>query len=118
MLPIFENLGYNVAGGEFVYAEQGKVDTEKQITIVEKLNAMGLPMDDDYLYETFHVTKPKDYDYIKQQKEEQKQALREALNGSKNEEKDHLNTVQKTFKNNLRSFFGLAPIAAGADTDF
>lgn len=120
MLPIFENLGYNVAGGEFVYAEQGKVDTEKQITIVEKLNAMGLPMDDDYLYETFHVTKPKDYDYIKQQKEAQKQALREALNNPhRKEDEDDLNTVQKSFKNNLRSFFGLAPkTTKGADTDF
>ena len=120
MLPIFENLGYNVTGGEFVYAEQGKVDTEKQITIVEKLNSMGLPIDDDYLYETFHVTKPQNYEAIKKEKEAQKQALREVLNNPhRKEDEDDLNTVQKSFKNNLRSFFGLAPkTTKGADTDF
>ena len=122
MHPIFSSLGFNVEGGEFVYAKKSKMDPTQQIGIVEKLQGMGLPMDDDWLYETFGVEKPKDYDKQKSEKEAQKEAIRKALNAPTVPDgsaggKDDLNTVQKPFKNLLRGFFGIAP-ATGADTDF
>lgn len=122
MRPIFAALGFNVDGGEFVYAKKDKIIPSQQIDIVQKLQSMGLPMDDDWLYETFGVEKPKDYDKQKAEKEAQKEAVRKALNAPAAPDgsaagKDSLNSDKKPFKNLLRGFFGIAP-ATGADTDF
>lgn len=116
--PIFANLGYNVEGGEFVYAKKDKIIPSQQIDIVQKLQGMGLPMDDDWLYETFGVEKPKDYDKQKADALAQKEAIRRSLNDKEDKpEKENLNGDKKAFKNSLRSFFGIAPVT-GADTDF
>lgn len=119
MRPIFANLGYNVEGGEFVYAQKDKIIPSKQIDIVQKLQSMGLPMDDDWLYKTFGVAKPKDYDKQKSDALAQKEAIRRRLSGNEEDkpEKENLNSDKKVFKNRLRSFFGIAPVT-GADTDF
>ena len=106
MRPVFQNLGFNVDGGEFVYAKHDKINPSQQIDIVQKLSSMGLPMDDDYLYETFSVRKPDNYDELKLQKESERQAMRDALAADKGDRK---NTSQTPINNRLRSFFGLAP---------
>lgn len=106
MRPVFQNLGFNVDGGEFVYAKHDKINPSQQIDIVQKLSSMGLPMDDDYLYETFSVRKPDNYDELKLQKEAERQAMRDALAADKGGKK---NTSQTPINNRLRSFFGLAP---------
>lgn len=111
MKDIFASLGFDVEGGEFVYAKKDKVDPEKHIDIVQKLSAMGLPMDDDYLYETFSVAKPKDYKEIKARKEQEREAVRQSLQNIPDEHKT-------PFKQRLNSFFGLAPQSHGANTDF
>lgn len=80
MTPIFQNLGFNVDGGEFVYAAKEKIEPTQQLTIVQGLKNMGLPMDDDWLYETFGVEKPKDYDQQKADALALKQALSQKLN--------------------------------------
>lgn len=69
MRPVFQNLGFNVDGGEFVYASHDKINPSQQIDIVQKLSSMGLPIDDDYLYETFSVRKPDNYEELKLMKE-------------------------------------------------
>ena len=120
MRPIFANLGFNVEGGEFVYAKKDKINPSQHIDIITKLNGMGLPMDDDWLYETFGVEKPKDYDRKKAEIEAQKEALRQSLTESQPQSgtsEGHLNNDKKGFKNRLSRFFGIAP-ATGADTDF
>lgn len=106
MRPVFQNLGFNVDGGEFVYARHDKINPSQQIDIVQKLSSMGLPMDDDYLYETFSVRKPDNYDELKLMKEAERQAMRDALAADKGDKK---NTSQTPINNRLRSFFGLAP---------
>lgn len=106
MRPVFQNLGFNVDGGEFVYARHDKINPSQQIDIVQKLSSMGLPMDDDYLYETFSVRKPDNYDELKLIKEAERQAMRDALAADKGDKK---NTSQTAINNRLRSFFGLAP---------
>lgn len=120
MRPIFANLGFNVEGGEFVYAKKDKINPSQHIDIITKLNGMGLPMDDDWLYETFGVEKPKDYDKKKAEIEAQKEALRQSLTESQPQSgtsEGHLNNDKKAFKSRLSRFFGIAP-ATGADTDF
>jgi phage gp29-like protein len=117
MKPIFSDLGFNVDRGEFVYAKKEHVDPSKQIDIVSKLNDMGLPLDDDYLYDTFSVEKPKDYDAKKLQKEDEKQqklvAAQQALHQSDDDKEG-----DGKFRNRLMSFFGIAPHEPGADNDF
>ena len=68
---------------------------------------MGLPIDDDYLYETFCVAKPDNYKQLKEEKEAAKAAFREQLGLQVND--DDKNTDKTAFKQHLRSFFGLAP---------
>ena len=119
MKPIFTSLGFNVEGGDFVYAHKDKVDTQEMLSVVKGMKEMGLPMDDDWLYETFGIEKPKDYDKQKESIEAQKQAIRKSLQraGEAPHREEPLNTDKKPFKDRLKSFFGVAP-AIGADTDF
>lgn len=112
MRPIFASLGFNVEGGEFVYAKKDKINPAQQIDIVQKLSSMGLPIDDDYLYETFCVAKPDNYKQLKEEKEAAKAAFKEQLGLQVNDDdkkKQDKNTDKTAFKQHLRSFFGLAP---------
>ena len=112
MRPIFASLGFNVEGGEFVYAKKDKINPAQQIDIVQKLSSMGLPIDDDYLYETFCVAKPDNYKQLKEEKEAAKAAFREQLGLQVNDDdkkKQDKNTDKTAFKQHLKSFFGLAP---------
>lgn len=112
MRPIFASLGFNVEGGEFVYAKKDKINPAQQIDIVQKLSSMGLPIDDDYLYETFCVAKPDNYKQLKEEKEAAKAAFREQLDLQDNDDdkkKQDKNTDKTAFKQHLKSFFGLAP---------
>ena len=112
MRPIFASLGFNVEGGEFVYAKKDKINPAQQIDIVQKLSSMGLPIDDDYLYETFCVAKPDNYKQLKEEKEAAKAAFREQLGMQGNDDdkkKQDKNTDKTAFKQHLRSFLGLAP---------
>ncbi len=84
MQPIFAALGFNTDGGEFIYARKDRLDPSTNLQIVQGLHAIGLPMDDDWLYETFSIQKPDNYEEIKAQKEAERQALQQALNEPNN----------------------------------
>ena len=121
MKDLFNALGFNTDGGEFVYAKKDKIDVAQQIDIVQKCSNMGLPIDDDYLYDTFGIEKPKDYNALKEQKNAEKEALKAALTSSKEEEeKGNSNDNKTSFKQRLNSFFGIAPTkgAKANITDF
>ena len=121
MKDLFNALGFNTDGGEFVYAKKDKIDVAQQIDIVQKCSNMGLPIDDDYLYDTFGIEKPKDYNALKEQKNAEKEALKAALNSDKEEEeKGNSNDNKTSFKQRLNSFFGVAPTkgAKANTTDF
>ena len=118
MRPIFASLGFNVDGGEFVYAKKDKINPSQQIDIVQKLSSMGLPIDDDYLYETFCIKKPDNYLQLKADKEAQREAMREALaSQSFQNSQSSQDSGQKSFRQRLDGFFGLAP-DKGAASDF
>jgi phage gp29-like protein len=123
MAPIFSRLGFNVEGGEFVYVKPDRVDLAQQLQIVQGLKGMGLPMDDDWLYTTFGVEKPKDYDRQKAEAEAQSAAIRSALTDPEPDDRPSpkpdapKDPRKSTVKDRLRGFFGLAP-HTGADTDF
>lgn len=131
MRPIFSNLGFNTEGGEFVYAKKDKTHPTQQVDIVLKLNSIGLPISDDYLYEFSGIPKPENYDELLAEKKAEKEALQAQLLGGdatstdegnlSEEEKTQGNTPpqgKKGLRNLLSRFFSLAPLPGGADSDF
>jgi phage gp29-like protein len=107
MTPIFKALGYNTDGGEFVYAKVDDIEPTQMLAVVQGLKNMGLPMEDDWLYETFKVQKPANYNEQIAAAKAQKDAIRQALEHSDKDNKDDKD--KNEVKNALRSFFGLAP---------
>ena len=121
MTEIFSNLGINTAGGEFVHIEPKYTDKQVQINVVSKLKELGLPMSDDYLYKTFEIEKPDDYDALKRDidatrlaAEERTRQLADRLNRPGGEEPTNEDKVR--FFDRFRRFFGLAP-QGGAPAD-
>ena len=111
MTEIFAALGVDTTGGEFVRVEEKYTDKQVQINVVSKLKELGLPMSDDYLYRTFDVEKPDDYDALKRDidatrlaAEERSRQLADRLN-----ETEPTNEQKARFFDRFRSFFGLAP---------
>lgn len=131
MRPIFSALGFNTDGGEFVFAKKDKTHPIQQVDIVLKLNSIGLPISDDYLYEFSGIPKPDNYDELLAEKKAEKEALQAQLLGGEatptdegdlsEEEKTKGNTPpqgKKSLRNLLSRFFSLAPLQGGADSDF
>ena len=117
MTDIFASLGVNTEGGEFVRVEQKYQDKQVQINVVSKLKDMGLPMSDDYLYQTFDVEKPEDYDARKEAIEAEKAAQAErARQLADRLNQEPTNAEKRKFLDRFRSFFGLAP-QGGASQD-
>ena len=130
MRKIFAALGYNLEGGEFRFIETKQIDKTVQLQVVTQMMDRGLPIADDYLYDTFDIDKPEDYDKLKaeaQQKAEEKAAQQQALmqrlqqeNGGKKTGKkpvEPTDDTDMTFWNRVRSFFSGAP-QDGADFPF
>ena len=123
MTDIFANLGIVTKGGHFRYKEDRKIDPYAQINIVTQLHNMGLPMDDEYLYATFNIDKPKGYEAQKKAKEELKQAMQKSLqNPSKEEEEEENGNDPKKGLTNMQKralgFFDQAHKTVGEDTDW
>nr|DAX38773.1 MAG TPA: portal [Caudoviricetes sp.] len=128
MIPIFEALGYNVSGGKFVSAKRKEIDITTQADIYLKMQQLGLPLDADDVYEALNVKKPDDFDKQIAEQEEQRKALAASLEGASKEDqtpseehsKEDKKKGDKSLKDRLAHFFGLAPgeTPLGEDTDF
>ena len=128
MIPIFEALGYNVSGGKFVSAKRKEIDITTQADIYLKMQQLGLPLDADDVYEALNVKKPDDFDKQIAEKEEQRKVLAASLEGASKEDqtpseepsKEDKKKGDKSLKDRLAHFFGLAPgeTPLGADNDF
>jgi len=120
------NLGFDLSNGKFVFVPKENVDTAKQADIVVKMQGLGLPLDNDYLYETFGIKKPDNYDALLKQKADEKLLLQQQEQAAKAaaEKAKKTNTIpdntftnkeENTFFNRLKSFFAKAPENNGAD---
>ena len=58
----------NTAGGEFSFVVPQNKDLSARVQIDMQLKNMGLPISDDYLYETYGIEKPKNYEELKKAK--------------------------------------------------
>lgn len=135
MTDIFANLGINTEGGEFVYVENLKLDPNKHVDVIQKAKAMGLPIDDDYLYKVLKIEKPENYEQLKAEIQAQEEANRQlqqqmanAMGTPKTKEEMELRNRMISFLNKnltldnsneldnarLTGFFGLAPNGNGA----
>lgn len=137
---ILARMGIDTAGGEFCFPEKKDLDPTSKINILTQLRTgFNLPVDDDYLYEEFGISKPADYEQIKRDEEERR--AREAEKAKRAAEQipqkdggtddDPADSEEeqpgdgkdlpepdekqkKTFKNWLKSFFAKAPWNTGA----
>ena len=103
MTDLLESFGYPVRGGRFAFVSEKNTDPTKRVDILTKLNALGLPLDHDQLYEEFGLNKPKDYD--RQMASKQKQEPLPSAVPVEPEKKEE----KRTFHNLLSRFFGEAP---------
>ena len=137
---ILARMGIDTAGGEFCFPEKKDLDPTSKINILTQLRTgFNLPVDDDYLYEEFGISKPADYEQIKRDEEERR--AREAEKAKRAAEQipqkdggtdddpadpeeeqpgdgkdlpEPDEKQKKTFKNWLKSFFAKAPWNTGA----
>ncbi|MBQ9231567.1 MAG: DUF935 family protein [Prevotella sp.] len=127
MTEIFQAMGIDTGGGKFVYMEPKNVDlTAKMNILVQAQTNFGLPVSDDYLYETFGIEKPKDYDSLKEEQRKRVDAyiasqMRKGDEGQDtdpdNQDKQPANRQRRTFWMRMRDFFAQAP-TDGAHLDW
>ena len=118
MTDIFAALGVNTEGGEFVHVEPKYADKQVQINVVSKLKEMGLPMSDEYLYETFDIAKPDDYEARKAEIDAEKAAKEERARqiAERMSQGEPTNEEKAKFFDRFKRFFGIAP-QGGASAD-
>lgn len=135
MADIFAAMGIDTRGGEFTFPEPKYIDLTAKSNILVQLAAnFRLPVSDEYLYETFGIEKPRDYDQLKKQIEED-HLLRQMLSspgtqyqqGEEDQDEDPKKTPslsgspkspKSTYKNFLRRFFAHAPRNRGAASEW
>ena len=122
MRKILASLGYNVEGGEFCFIEVKDIDKTVQLQVVTQMMDRGLPIDDDYLYDTFDIDKPANYDQMKaeaQKKADEKAAQQQAVMQElqKQGKSNPKNEAEVSFWNKVKGFFSEAP-QDGADCPF
>ncbi len=114
LTDIFTNLGMNTSGGEFAFVVPQNKDLSARIQIDMQLKNMGLPIADEYLYETYGIEKPKNYEELK---EKTGKASNETPLGPDKKTSDEEDSAgekldrkkEKTLKNRITDFFHHAP---------
>lgn len=132
-LGILALYGYPVHGGHFSFEQEVDLAALTQRINIDIQLSDRIPIDDDYWYNTYGIPKPENYEKLKKELEERKQAALDALrrsSGENNENNDNNDTRQeeqevaeqrkarnktKDARNKSRNladllrFFGLAP---------
>jgi len=137
MTDIFAAMGINTSGGKFTFPEPKSVDlTAKANILVQLQTNYHLPISDDYLYETFGIEKPQNYDELKRQMEEKRQSEQAlSMQAMQIRQKDDADDGDddnpdsrkglrekarqgRSFKSMLHDFFAKAPQDRGADLEW
>lgn len=123
---ILASYGYHVEGGHFEFERPKNLyELQARLNIDTQL-AQRIPISDDYFYETYEIPKPDNYDQMKLEQEERRQATLDALRNArtndtkdepedkdkKKDEPDDKDREKKKGKNlyeSLADFFGFAP---------
>lgn len=98
MTDIFQDLGIDTRGGAFSFVQPEAMSASEKADLFQKTLNMGLPIDDDYIYEQLGIEKPRDYEALKKEQEELRERQLEALRQGR-----------ETPQDKSRSFFRDAP---------
>ena len=98
MSDIFQGFGIDTRDGEFVYVQPESMSASEKADLFKKAIDMGLPIDDDYIYEQLGIEKPKDYAALKKEQADRQERQLEALR-----------QVRTTPENRARGVFSDAP---------
>jgi len=84
-IRILQSAGFDTKGGRFIIQGESQELTVKDSYEMYKSmrKELGLPIDDDFFYETFDVPKPENYDSLKAEQKEQKPPVSEPKPGAK-----------------------------------
>lgn len=118
MTDIFSAMGIDTSGGEFLFKEPKDIDLNQRMDIASKMDALGLPLDEEQLYEETGFRKPSDYERRKQERREtvQPAPIPMPVSGGGKPEKpdDPEEDKAKGMFKALKRFFGQAPRGEGA----
>ena len=106
-------LGIDVRGGSFEFEQPKQIDLAESINIDRTLQAMGLPMDDDYLYRKYGVERPRDYEQQKARMASTRTT--EVVEGAGSVPQ---NRRAHGFGSRQRDFLASAPESTGADSEW
>ncbi len=122
-LNILKTYGYPVEGGRFSSTEEISIEyLAARVKIDAQLVALGVPIDDDYFYETYGIPKPKNYKELKKKLEQISKQLQKETGQDPDEEenedkpkpkkKPQAKKVAKTRFKRLRNFLRKSGLAA------
>jgi SPP1 gp7 family putative phage head morphogenesis protein len=139
-MPILKAHGFDVSGGRFIIeGEDNELTVKESFDMQMRLLDKGLPIDDDFFYETYGIPKPANYNQIKKEKEAEKEERIKASNtppsrgnvggktppsrgaggvklSEEDDDDDEGDDLIEKLKKLLVRFFGYAPAWIGAKT--
>lgn len=111
---ILTGYGYPVEGGKFVFEQEQDLGKLQARLTMDLQLASRVPVDDDYFYETYGLPKPANYEQLKREQEERRQAALDAIkNAAKDEpakDDDKKSKEKSKLYDHLADFFGFAPM--------
>ena len=119
MTDTFSDMGIDTSGGEFLFKEPKDIDLNQRMDIAAKMDALGLPLDEEQLYEETGFRKPADYEKRKQERRSVIPPTPLPAGGGKpgkpdDPGEDPENDKAKGVLKALKRFFGQAPCGEGA----
>lgn len=116
MTDIFQSMGYNVAGGRFEYVKPKETNITTITDVIQKMRAMGTPVSDDTVYELTGIPKPDNYDDLKAEIDERRQAniqtqqqMQQQPKTPEQKKQEKEENMFRSFYNHIASFFAKAP---------
>lgn len=113
-MGVLAGYGYPVEGGKFVFEQEQDLGKLQARLTMDLQLASRVPVDDDYFYETYGLPKPANYEQLKREQEERRQAALDAIkNAAKDEpakDDDKKSKEKSKLYDRLADFFGFAPM--------
>lgn len=65
---VLKNLGYPVEGGRFIFQDAIPIaERKEEVTLINSVKQLGVPVDDDYVYKASGIPRPQEYDKLKEE---------------------------------------------------
>ena len=110
---ILEGYGYPVSGGRFQFEQEQDLAKLKARLEIDREVAQRVPVSDDYWYETYGLPKPDNYDELKREQQERREAALRIMQEQNHDDTPHDDEPtprkakkDKNIKERLADFFG------------